>query len=74
MFCPTQSFNVYGHDAVRFGIRSLPIGFGIMGGACIVLWLLNVLRGNIKELLILSSILMTAGCGAMAVGRVDNLY
>lgn len=61
MFWPTQSFNVYGHDPVDVGVRSLPIGFGIMGGACIVLWLLSVLRGHNKELLIISSILMTAG-------------
>jgi hypothetical protein len=43
------------------GVRSIPIGFGIMAGACIVLALLTVLRGHNKELLIISSILMTAG-------------
>ncbi|KAF7122696.1 hypothetical protein CNMCM5793_000806 [Aspergillus hiratsukae] len=74
MFWPTQSFNVYGHDPIQVGIRSIPIGFAIMGGACIVLWLLSVLRGHNKELLIVSSVLMTAGCGAMAVARTDNLY
>ncbi|KAH2725752.1 hypothetical protein KXW29_005530 [Aspergillus fumigatus] len=74
MFWPTQSFNVYGHDPVQVGLRSLPVGFGIMAGACIVLWLLSVLRGHNKELLIISSVLMTAGCGAMAVARQDNLY
>ncbi|KAL6239566.1 hypothetical protein BDW75DRAFT_250411 [Aspergillus navahoensis] len=73
MFWPTQAFNVYGHDPVDVGIRSLPIGFGIMGGACIVLWLLSVLRGHNKELLIASSILMTAGCGAMAAADVENM-
>jgi hypothetical protein len=61
MFWPTQAFNVYGHDPVGVGIRSLPIGFGIMGGACIVLWLLSVFRGHNKELMIASSVLMTAG-------------
>jgi hypothetical protein len=61
MFWPTQSENVYGHDPVAVGIRSIPIGFGIMCGACIVLWLLSVFRGHNKELLIVSSILMTAG-------------
>ncbi|KAJ5895773.1 uncharacterized protein N7473_005172 [Penicillium subrubescens] len=74
MFWPTESFNVYGHDPVDVGIRSLPIGFGILAGACIVLVLLSVFRGHNKELLIVSSVLMTAGCGALAVGRVDNMY
>ncbi|KAL4917764.1 fungal trichothecene efflux pump-domain-containing protein [Aspergillus aurantiobrunneus] len=74
MFWPTQAFNVYGHGPIGVGLRSLPIGFGIMGGACIVLWLLSVLRGHNKELLIASSVLMTAGCGAMAVAEVDNMH
>jgi hypothetical protein len=73
MFWPTQAFNVYGHDPVGVGLRGLPVGFSILAGACIVLWLLSMLRGHNKELLIASSILMTAGCGALAVGRVDNL-
>lgn len=74
MFWPTQAFNVYGHDPVGVGIRGIPVGFSILAGACIVLWLLSLLRGHNKELLIASSILMTAGCGALAIGRVDNLY
>ncbi|GLI80080.1 hypothetical protein PoHVEF18_008430 [Penicillium ochrochloron] len=74
MFWPTESFNVYGHDPVQVGVRSLPIGFGILAGACIVLVLLSVFRGHNKELLIVSSVLMTAGCGALAIGRVDNMY
>ncbi|KAJ5657412.1 uncharacterized protein N7484_001061 [Penicillium longicatenatum] len=74
MFWPTESFNVYGHDPVMVGLRSLPIGLGILVGACIVLVLLSVFRGHNKELLIISSVLMTAGCGALAVGRVDNMY
>lgn len=61
MFWPTESFNVYGHNPVDVGIRSIPIGFGILAGACIVLVLLSVFRGHNKELLIVSSILMTAG-------------
>ncbi|RYN26926.1 hypothetical protein AA0113_g7413 [Alternaria arborescens] len=73
MFWPTQAFNVYGHDPIGVGLRGLPVGFSILAGACIVLWLLSMLRGHNKELLIASSILMTAGCGALAVGRVDNL-
>jgi hypothetical protein len=74
MFWPTQAFNVYGHDPIGVGIRGIPVGFSILAGACIVLWLLSLLRGHNKELLIASSILMTAGCGSLAVARMDNLY
>lgn len=74
MFWPTEAFNVYGHDPIGVGIRGIPVGFSILAGACIVLWLLSMLRGHNKELLIVSSILMTAGCGSLAIGRVDNLY
>ena len=61
MFWPTQSFNVYGHDPVQVGLRVLPGGMAILVGACVVLWLLSVFRGRNKELMIISSILMTAG-------------
>ena len=70
MLTPTQ---VYGHDPIGVGIRGLPIGFSILAGACIVLVLLSVLKGHIKELLIVSSVLMTAGCGSLAVADVNNL-
>jgi hypothetical protein len=61
MFWPTQAFNVYGHDPVGVGIRGLPVGFAILTGAVVVLWCLSVFRGKNKELMILSSVLMTAG-------------
>ena len=61
LFWPTQAFNVYGHDPVGVGIRGLPVGMSILAGAVIVLWLLSVLRGRNRELLIASSVLMTAG-------------
>ncbi len=61
LFWPTQAFNVYGQDPVGVGIRGLPIGFSILAGAFVVLWLLSVFRGHNKELLIISSVLMTAG-------------
>ena len=61
LFWPTQAFNVYGHDPVGVGIRGLPIGFSILTGAVIVLWLLSLFRGHNRELMIVSSIIMTAG-------------
>jgi len=74
MFWPTQAFNVYGHDPVGVGIRGIPIGFSILTGAVVVLWLLSVFNGHNKELMIVSSILMTAGCGSLAFAEVDNLH
>ncbi|PGH29526.1 hypothetical protein GX50_07721 [[Emmonsia] crescens] len=73
MFWPTQAFNVYGHDPIQVGIRGIPVAFSILAGACIVLWLLSVFRGHNRELLVISSGLMTIGCGAMAYADVDNL-
>lgn len=61
LFWPTQSFNVYGHDPAGVGLRGLPIGVGILTGAFVTLWLLSVLRGHNRELMIASSVLMTAG-------------
>ncbi|KAF7908615.1 uncharacterized protein EAF01_004370 [Botrytis porri] len=73
MFWPTQAFNVYGHDPIGVGIRGIPVGFAILAGACIVLWLLSVLKGRNKELMIVSSVFMTAGCGALACANRHNL-
>ncbi|KAL8766055.1 MAG: hypothetical protein Q9194_006383 [Teloschistes cf. exilis] len=74
LFWPTQAINVYGQDPVGVGIRGLPIGFSILAGAFIVLWLLSVFRGHNRELMIASSVLMTAGTGALACARADNLH
>lgn len=71
-FWPTQAFNVYGHDPIGVGIRGLPLGFGVLAGACGVLWLLSA-YGHNKELMIASSVLMTAGCGSLAASTPDNL-
>ncbi|EXJ84295.1 hypothetical protein A1O3_04962 [Capronia epimyces CBS 606.96] len=74
MFWPTQAFNVYGHDPVGVGVRTLPVAFAILGGCVIVLALLSLLRGHIRELLLVSSILMTAGSGSLAVANPHNIH
>jgi Fungal trichothecene efflux pump (TRI12) len=73
-FWPTQAFNVYGHDPVGVGVRSIPISSSMLAGACIVLWLLSIFRCHNKELMIASSILMTAGSGSLAVGTPYDLH
>lgn len=72
LFWPTQSYNVYGHDPWAIGVRSIPLGFSILAGACTVLWLLTATKGHIRALMLASCILMTAGGGAMAALNRDN--
>lgn len=69
LFWPTQSYNVYGHDPIGVGLRGLPIGLSILVGAFVVLWLLSVLRGHNKELMIASSVIMTAGRHLTLTGK-----
>lgn len=73
LFWPTQAFNVYGHDPVGVGLRGMPIGFSILAGACIVLWLLSAFRGGIRMLMVGSTVMMTAGCAALAAANLNNL-
>ena len=61
LFWPTQAFNVYGQDPLGVGIRGLPVGFSILFGAVIVLLMLSAFKGHIRELMIVSSMIMTAG-------------
>ena len=44
-----------------------------MGGSCITLTLLSVLRGHNREILIMSSTLMTIGSGCTSFARPDNM-
>lgn len=74
MFWPTQSYNMYGTDPVQVGLRGLPIGLAIMTGAIIVLILLSYFKGaHLRVLLVIACCFMTAGTGAMAVARPDNM-
>ncbi|KAI0480060.1 MFS multidrug transporter-like protein [Xylariaceae sp. FL0804] len=73
MFWPVEAFNVYDHNPVGVGLRGLPIQLGIMAGSVIVLALLSHFKGGNKTLMVVSSCIMTAGCGAMAVADRTNL-
>ena len=73
-FWPTQAYNVYGNDPIGVGIRGLPIGFCIIGGAVVSLVLIGLTKGRIRLIMVVFSAMMTAGSGAMAVVRVYNLY
>jgi len=74
LFWPTQAYNVYGHNPVGVGVRAIPIGFSILAGAVVILWLLSVTKGRIRELMIFSTVCMTAGIGSLAVANTNNLH
>lgn len=62
-----------GNDPLGIGIRSLPIGFGIIGGAAIALMLIPVIKGRTTILMIVATAIMTAGTGAMSASTPYNL-
>lgn len=62
-----------GDDPIGVGVRSLPIGFGIIIGAAICLILIPVTKGRIRLLLLFFTAMMTAGTGAMSVSTPQNL-
>lgn len=69
-----MSINIYiGDDPLGIGIRSLPIGFGIIGGAVISLLLIPITKGRIRALMIFFTAMMTAGTGAVAIATPHNL-
>lgn len=74
LFWPTQSYNVYGHDFIGVGVRNLALGFPILAGAVLVLILISVTKGKIRELMIISCIFMTAGVGGLAALTRDNVW
>ena len=39
-----------------------------------MLYLISLLKGQIRLLMVISCILMTAGCGALAAAERDNLH
>ncbi|KAF7192075.1 Trichothecene efflux pump TRI12 [Pseudocercospora fuligena] len=73
LFWPTQVYNMYGNDPLGIGIRTLPIGFGIIFGAVFSLVLFGVTKGRTKALMIFWSLFMTGFVGAVSVARTDNL-
>ncbi|KAK7521111.1 major facilitator superfamily domain-containing protein [Phyllosticta citriasiana] len=71
---PVQSESMYDKDPIQVGIRSLPIGFGIIGGSVVVAFLVTLLNGKIRTLMVVSCATMTAGTGGMVVADLNNLH
>ncbi|KAK4616312.1 Trichothecene efflux pump TRI12 [Fulvia fulva] len=73
LFWPTQVYNMYGNDPLQIGIRTLPIGFGIIFGAAFALFLIGLTKGRTTILMIFWTLAMTGFTGAMSAARTYNL-
>jgi hypothetical protein len=62
-----------GDDPIGVGVRSLPVGFGIIAGAVIALVAIPVTKGRIRALMIVFTAVMTGATGAMAIATPYNL-
>lgn len=58
---------------IGVGIRGLPFAFGTLAGCVVSLFLMPQVRGHIRWLILGSCVIMTAGCGALAAARLDNI-
>lgn len=74
LFWPTQTYNMYGNYPVKIGLRTLPIGFGIIGGAVISLVMIGLSKGRIRIIMPFWTVVMTAFVGAMSVADLHNLH
>ena len=61
LWWPIQSYSMYDTNPINVGVRSLPIGFGIILGAILSSMAITVLKGRIRFLLLVSCCIMTAG-------------
>lgn len=73
MLWPSQAYNMYGHDPIGVGLRGLPFATSVLVGCIISLAILTRWRGGNRWLLFGASVVMTAGCGALACASLDNL-
>ncbi|KAK3298255.1 major facilitator superfamily domain-containing protein [Chaetomium fimeti] len=72
---PPEAYNVYGHEPVGVGLRGLPFAFGVFTGCIVSLVLLSRFRGGqIRYLILGASVLMTVGCGCMALATPHNMH
>lgn len=60
-------------DPIEVGTRTLPVGFGIIIGACISLVMIGVTKGRTKWLMMFWTAFMTAFVGAVSVATPENI-
>lgn len=71
-FFPLILQYVYNTDAITIGIRGLCYPWAILGGACIVSFLMSYTRGHVRTMFFLMAATMTAFTGALALSNPFN--
>jgi hypothetical protein len=65
----TISDRLQGFDPISVGLRTFPIGFGIIGGALIALLLIPFTKGRITHIMIFFNAIMTGFTAAVSVAK-----
>lgn len=71
-FFPLVLEYVYNTDAITIGVRGLCYPWAILGGACLISFLMSYTRGHVRLMFFLMAAIMTAFTGALALSTPDN--
>ena len=70
-FWQLEMEQLYGPDPYHVAAVITPFAFFFLIGACVVCWGIDLLRGRLRELFVISSCIMTAGI--VALSAIENL-
>jgi hypothetical protein len=71
-FFPLVLQYVYNTDAITIGVRGLCYPCAILGGACLISFLMSYTRGHVRHMFFLMAAIMTAFTGALALSTPNN--
>jgi len=71
-FWPLEANILYGPNPHKIARTIIPFGYAVNSGVIFVNWGLSLFHGANRELLVISSAMMTAGVGALAAVNASN--
>lgn len=71
-FFPIVLQYVYNTDPITVGVRGLCYPWAILGGACLISFLMSYTKGHVREMFFFVAAMMTAFTGALALSGPDN--
>ncbi|CAK7222847.1 hypothetical protein SCUCBS95973_004975 [Sporothrix curviconia] len=72
-FWVLQAVGVYGSDFLMLGIRTLPFGFCILGGALIAALVVSAFKGHLRAIMSFFCIMQCAAIGSLTAVDVHNI-